>query len=234
MSTVSAGAGAHKLELLRHAPIFRDVAPADLERIADGTTEIRAERGRILFQRGDPCSGFHLVVYGQVKLSVGTASGIEKVVEIIGPAMTFGEALMFTDRPYVVSASTLADSLLLHVGKKTLFDELERDPRPARRMLAGLSWRLHMLVKDVEALTLLSATQLVIGYLARLEEEGGGDSRLTLPASKALLASRLNLAPEYFSRILHDLARAGLLRIDGRDVEILDAEGLRNYGAGMP
>jgi CRP-like cAMP-binding protein len=230
MSTASAASPTHKIELLRHAPIFRDVPGPDLERIAAGTTEIRAERGRILFHRGDPCNGFHLVVYGQVKLVVGTASGVEMVVEIVGPSMTFGEALMFTERPYVVSASTLADSLLLHVDKQTLFEELEREPRLARRMLAGLSWRLHMLVKDVEALTLLSATQRVIGYLASLEEAAGGP-RFTLPASKAMVASRLDLTPEYFSRIIHDLMRAGLLRIEGRDLEVLDAEGLRRYGA---
>jgi CRP-like cAMP-binding protein len=226
---VAARGGRRTLELLAHAPIFRDVPAEDLERIARGTTEVRADRGRLLFSRGDPCLGFHIVVFGQVKLAVGTASGAEKVVEIIGPGMTFGEALMFTDRPYVVSATALADTLLLHVDKAVLDAELARDPGLARRMLAGLSWRLHMLVKDVEALTLHSATQRVIGYLARLEEDGG-TPRITLPAQKALVASRLNLTPEYFSRILHEMAALGLLRIEGRDIEILDPEGLRGYG----
>lgn len=214
-------------ELLAHAPIFRDVPPENLARIAAGTTEVRAERGRLVFARGDPCVGFHIVVFGQVKLAVGTPAGAEKVVEIIGPGMTFGEALMFTDRPYVVSATALVDTLLLHVDKATLDAELERDPKLARRMLAGLSWRLHMLVKDVEALTLHSATQRVIGYLARLDGDGG---RVTLPAQKALVASRLNLTPEYFSRILHELQDAGLIRIDGRDIEIPDPAALAAWG----
>lgn len=217
------------LELLAHAPIFRDLSEEELGRVAAGTTEVRAERGRLLFQRGDPCIGFHIVIYGQVKLAVGTAGGAEKVVEIIGPGMSFGEALMFTDRPYVVFATALADSLLLHVGKDTLLAELEGDPRLARRMIAGLSWRLHMLVKDVEALTLHSATQRVIGYLARLEDDGGG-GRATLPAQKSLVASRLNLTPEYFSRILHELAGEGLVRVEGREIEILDPGRLRAYG----
>jgi CRP/FNR family transcriptional regulator, dissimilatory nitrate respiration regulator len=217
------------IDLLAHAPIFKDVPQDNLERIAAGTTEIRVERGRLLFQRGDPCVGFHIVVFGQVKLSVGTAAGAEKVVEIIGPGMTFGEALMFTDRPYVVSATALVDSLLLHVDKSVLDAELERDPRLARRMLAGLSWRLHMLVKDVESLTLHSATQRVIGYLVSLADEGGG--RVTLPAQKSLVASRLNLTPEYFSRILHELQDESLLRIEGRTLEILDPERLNAFGA---
>ena len=217
-------------ELLSHAPIFRDLPPEDLARIAAGTREVRAERGHMLFQRGDPCAGFHIVVFGQVKLTVGTPAGAEKVVDILGPGASFGEALMFTDRPYVVSATVLADSLLLHVGKDTLFAEIERDPKLARRMLAGLSWRLHMLVKDVEALTVHSAMQRVIGYLARLQDEAGV-GRITLPAQKSLVASRLNLTPEYFSRILHELEDDGVIRIEGREIEILDAKRLAEYGS---
>jgi CRP-like cAMP-binding protein len=230
---VAAGS-ARVVDLLGHAPIFRGVPPADLARIAAGTAQLHAERGRILFRRGDACVGFHLVVFGQVKLAVGSAAGAEKVIDILGPGRSFGEAVMFSGNPYPVTATTLGDALLLHVGKEPLFAELDRDPQLARRMLAGLSMRLHMLVKDVEAMTLHSAIQRVIGYLASLEEDGGeGDSRgcVTLPAQKSLVASRLNLTPEYFSRILHDLAAEGLIRVDGRRIEIVDSGGLRAYGS---
>jgi len=223
-------AGAPRIiDLLAHAPIFRGLSRDEIGRIASGTTQVHCERGRFLFQRGDACTGFHIVAYGQVKLVVGTAAGAEKVIEILGPGRSFGEAFVFTDRPYLVSAATLSDSLLLHVAKETLYAELEREPQLARRMLAGLSVRLHMLVKDVEALTLHSAMQRVIGYLALLEE-GGVAGRVTLPAQKSLVASRLNLTPEYFSRILHELAAEGLVRIEGREIEILDSERLRTFG----
>ena len=219
------------MELLGHAPIFRGLSPDEIARIAAGTTQVHAERGNILFQRGDPCVGFHIVAFGQVKLAIGSAGGAEKVMEILGPGRTFGEAVMFTGNPYPVTATTLGDSLLLHVGRDALFAELERDPKLGRRMLAGLSMRLHMMVKDVEAMTLHSATQRVIGYLARLEDEEGTEGKVTLPAQKSLIASRLNLTPEYFSRILHDLAGEGLIRIEGRDIDIVDARALRSYGA---
>jgi len=218
----------HTVELLSHAPIFRGLSTAELTRIAAGTTEIRAERGRLLFQRGDPCLGFHIVAFGQVKLAVSTAAGTEKVVEIVGPGLSFGEAVLFMEKPYIVSATALADSLLLHVGRDALFEALDDDPALARRMLANLSYRLHMMVKDVEALTLHSAMQRVIGYLTRLDGQDTG--RVTLPAQKSLVASRLNLTPEYFSRILHELAAEGLLKIEGRTIEIVDAARLAAFG----
>ena len=229
VSAPSSRSSARVPELLAHAPMFRDLAREEVLRIAQGTTQVHVERGKILFQRGDPCLGFHLVVYGQVKLAIGTPAGAEKVIEILGPGRTFGEAVMFTDKPYLVTATALADSLLLHVAKQALYAELEREPQLARRMLAGLSMRLHMMVKDVEAMTLHSATQRVIGYLARLDDEAEA-GRVQLPAQKSLIASRLNLTPEYFSRILHELSAAGLLRVNGREIEIVDRAGLQAYG----
>ena len=213
------------LDLLTHAPIFRGLSPEELQRIAGGTREVRVARGDVLFRRGETCDGFYLVSVGQVKLALVTPDGAEKVVEILGAGRSFGEAVLFMERPYVVTATAIADGLVLHVGRDTIFRELDRDPRLARRMLAGLAMRLHTLVKDVEAMTLHSATQRVIGYLTRLDDEGG-EGRVTLPAQKNLVASRLNLTPEYFSRILHDLSAEGLIRVEGREIEILDPEGL--------
>ena len=220
------------VDLLAHVPMFRGLSREDLVRIAAATTQVHADRGEILFQRGDPCTGFHYVAYGQVKLAVTTPGGSEKVMHLLGPGRTFGEAVMFSGNPYPVTATALADSSLLHVRRQPFCAELERDPQLAFRLLGSLSLRLHRMVTDVEAMTLHSATQRVIGYLARLGDEAGGGDGVTLPAQKALVASRLNLTPEYFSRILHDLSEAGLVRVDGRRIGILDADALRAYGQG--
>jgi CRP-like cAMP-binding protein len=219
-------------EFLRNVPLFRELTDAELDRIAAGTAQVRAPAGTILFRRGEPCTGFHVVVYGQVKLAFGAADGAEKVVEILGPGQSFGEAVMFLEKPYVVFAEALADSLLLQIGKSGVFAELERNPRFARRMLAGLAQRLHHLVQDLEAYTLHSGTQRVIGYLMRDHSEAEGPHApvdVALATSKGVLASRLNITREHFSRILHDLSTAGLIEVRGRIIRILDPERLRAY-----
>jgi len=219
-------------EFLKNVPLFRELTDAELDRIAAGTAQVRAPAGTILFRRGEPCSGFHVIVYGQVKLAFGAADGAEKVVEILGPGSSFGEAVMFLEKPYVVFAETLADSLLLAIGKAGVFAELERNPRFARKMLGGLALRLHGLVHDLEAYTLRSGTQRVIGYLLRDYSEEGeprAPVEVALATSKGVLASRLNITREHFSRILHDLSGAGLIEVHGRIIRILDPERLRVY-----
>jgi CRP-like cAMP-binding protein len=127
----------------------------------------------------------------------------------------------------MVSSHALEETTLLHVSRPAVLDELERSPLFARKMLAGLSRRLHGLISDVEAYSLDSGTQRVIGYLLREDPAGGDDVQLHV--SKVVLASRLNLSPEHFSRILHDLIRQHLIQVHGRTITILDVEGLRRY-----
>ena len=95
-------------------------------------------------------------------------------------------------------------------------------------MLAGLSRRMHGLICDVEAYSLRSGTQRVIGYLLEGNAREGGD-QCNLQVSKTVIASRLNLTPEHFSRILHDLSENGMISVSGRNVRILDIERLRTY-----
>ena len=69
-----------------------------------------------------------------------------------------------------------------------------------------------------------------VGYLLRQDverPEAVASYTVTLPTSKAIVASRLNLTPEHFSRILHELAAAGLIEVNGRAVRIPDLERLR-------
>jgi CRP-like cAMP-binding protein len=212
---------------LANLPMFSEMRAAELDRIAAATLPVHARKGESIFQQGDPCTGFHVVVYGQVKLGFTSQQGVEKVVEIIRPGQTFGEALMFLEEPYIVFAQALADSMLLHVAKHAVFEELARDPGFARRMLSGLSRRLHGLVRDVEAYSLRSSQERVIGYLLAEVVDEGKPAELRLTPGKSVIASRLNMTPEHFSRILHDLAARGLIEVDGAAVRIPDLDRLR-------
>lgn len=216
-------------------PLFNELSPPELTQIAAGCHLRRLSRGDMVFRVGEQCNEFHVVVTGQVKLFVLSPTGQEKVVELVGPGTSFGEAVMFSDRPYILSAQALADTLLLTVGKHAVIDEIRQDHRFALRMLAGMSRRLHGLIRDVEAYALHSGLQRVIGYLLGDQTVDGCDPAevhtVTLPVSKATIASRLSLTPEYFSRVLHELESKGLIEIDRREIRILGAKRLAEYRA---
>ena len=226
-------------------PLFCDLHGPELERVAGGCQLRRLGRGDNVFRVGEPCDAFHVTVTGQVKLFAISPAGQEKVIELIGPGNSFAEALMFLDKPYFINAQALTDTLLLSVSKRAVLDEIAIDPRFALRMLAGMSRRLHGLVHDVQAYALHSGVQRIVGYLLRGQPvdntdpaeahlEGTGPPAVitvTLPVSKATVASRLSITPEYFSRVLHELEYARLIEVDKREIRILDVARLARYPA---
>lgn len=217
---------------LSRLPLFQQLSPEQLAHVVAATSERRLGRGELLFNRGDAPTGFFYIIRGQIKLAIPSLQGNDKVVEILGPHQSFGEAVMFIGKAYPVLAEALDNTTLLFIGQDAVFGLLENDPSFSRKLLAGLSLRLHSLLLDVESYSLRSSTQRVIGYLLQhCPNEGNceGAMEITLPTSKQIIASRLNLTPETLSRILHDLAHTGLIKVQGKQIEISDLRKLREY-----
>lgn len=223
----------HFLSLL---PLFQDISADELQRLAEGSRLRQFARSDDVFRMGEPCTEFHVVVNGQIKLFALSPQGQEKIIEIIGPGNSFAEALMFLERPYIINAQALSETLLLSVSREAVLNEVQRDVRFCMRMLAGLSRRLHGLVNDVQAYALHSGVERVIGYLLRELPEDMRESQdsekaanVLLPVSKATIASRLSMTPEYFSRVLHELENEGLIAMDKREITIPDPARLAGY-----
>ena len=216
--------------LIKRIPLFSELVAADLERVARYTRERNIARGEVLFQRGDLPHGFYFVVSGQVKLAFSSSQGTEKVVEIIGPMQSFGEAVMFMNHPYPVFAEALSETVLVHVGQAVVSELIDQDSTFARKLLAGMAIRLHGLIQDVETYSLRSSTQRVIGYLLQVADNDA-PCEIALPTSKQVIASRLNLTPETLSRIFHDLSDAGLITVQGKRVSLHDPVRLSRYNA---
>ena len=216
--------------LLRRIPLFSELSEADIQLVARYTRERQVARGEVLFQRGDLPHGFYFVVSGQVKLAFSSSQGTEKVVEIIGPMQSFGEAVMFMNHPYPVFAEALSETVLVHVGQAVVSELIDQDSTFARKLLAGMAIRLHGLIQDVETYSLRSSTQRVIGYLLQVADNDA-PCEIALPTSKQVIAPRLNLTPETLSRIFHDLSNAGLITVQGKRVSLHDPVRLSRYNA---
>jgi len=218
---------------LRTQPLFADVDEATLRRLALACRLVQAARGQTVLWAGQGCDAFFIVVQGQVRLYMTAPNGNEKVIELVGAGQSFAEALVFLERPCPINAQTLSDALLLQVPRQALLAELQIDAGFALRMLAGMSRRLHGLVQDLQAGSLQSGLQRVVGYLLRDVDPGQpAPAVVRLPAAKATVASLLSLTPEYFSRVLHDLEAEGLLEIDRRDIRLPDPAALARHAAG--
>jgi CRP-like cAMP-binding protein len=221
------------LSYLQTLPIFKDLSKSECENAAQDCQFGHLSRGEVLFQVGDACEVFHVITSGQVKLYLATPTGQEKVIEIVGPDQSFAESTMLLGTPYLFNAQALTETELLTVGKRTILALMERNHRFSMHLTSGISHWLHQLISDVGGYALQSGMHRLINYL--LQSAQGKDTKnmesftVFLPVSKATIASRLSLTPEYFSRVLHELASERLIEINRRQIRVLDVHRLANY-----
>ncbi len=209
--------------------MFRELPTAQVKLIAEHCQVVDAPRNTNIFNRGDPARGLYILLSGQLKLGISSPHGIEKVIKLVSPGESFGEAVLFLEREFPVYAQVTQDARVLLVPKNVIFSLLESDPSVARKMLAGLSVRMHQLVQDIEMLSLQSCTQRFIGYLLQISADAPDASNVTLPATKATIASLLNLTPETLSRTMSKLQQHGLIAVHGKEIVIPDVSRLRAF-----
>ena len=208
--------------VLASLPLFKRTPRAQLAQLARQARLPHAQRGELIARCGERPPGLMAVGYGLVKLSLKGASG--KVLRLVGPGETFGEAVLFLDEPLPVDVTALSDTLLVVLPAAPLLEQIDRDPAFARALLASLCQRLHALVADFEAATLHGARERLAAYLDALA--GPGSSVAQLPAAKSVVAGRLGVAKETLSRLLRQFAQEGLIAVQRRSIRLLDRERL--------
>ncbi|MDZ4140958.1 MAG: Crp/Fnr family transcriptional regulator [Methylotenera sp.] len=209
--------------------MFSELQPAQIERLVAGTRALDVPRGGTLFNRGDRAHGFYLLLEGQVKLGVISPQGDEKVIGLIQPGQSFGEAVLFLERSFPIYAQAILDAKVLLITRDTIFDILDNDVTVVRRMLAGISARNRQLVNDIESISLQNSTQRLIGYLLQISADSPNPARVQLPANKLTIASMLNITPETLSRVMLRLHNAGLIEVNGKEIVITNVAGLRDF-----
>lgn len=216
--------------VLLKVPMFGCAPPAQLARLARESRVQHVPRGAVIARRGTPAPGLMVVGYGLVKLSLGTSS--EKVLRLVGPGESFGEAMLFLGQPLPVDATALCDSLVVTVPAAPLLALISANPSFARGLLASLCQRLHALVMDFEAATAHGARERLAAYLESLAPPSARAPRVQLPAAKTVIAARLGMAKETLSRLLRQFAAEGLISVERRAISLLDREGLASVARG--
>lgn len=213
-------------EELRQGLLFECLSDEQLDRVARRAVRVRLEEGESLFEQGDPAGRFYLALQGQIKLFRLSPAGNEKIIEIVMPGSTFAEALMFLDRPcYPVGAQALHPAEVISVDARDFADMLRSSVDTCFLLLGDMSQRLRGLLREIDELSLHSATCRVAAYLVHNTPEDSDNFQL--PIAKQVMASRLSVTPETLSRIMKQLTISNIISMSGSHVQILDRKALK-------
>jgi CRP-like cAMP-binding protein len=216
-------------EQLRQHYLFGILDDSQFERVLPAVQRLSLAEDDHLFHFGDRARHFYLLRTGQIQLYRLSPGGEEKVIEIIQPGQSFAEAVMFFQiNVYPVSAKAVLTSELWRVDMAVFLNMLQESNELCLRLLGGMSKRLHGAIQDIDQLTLQNASMRVIQLLLQSAPENSpGQYSVEWETPKQILASRLSVRPETFSRILQQLSRKGLIAVQGKTVEVLNAKALQ-------
>ncbi len=212
---------------LKSLAFFQGMPVGLLERLARGAVpRTYPSRARVASERED-VRGFFLVLTGKVKLFKLAEDGKEQTLYVFGPGEPFCLGSLFGEGLFPAHAETLSRSRLVFFSGELLEEMAREDPSILFHFLRVVSRRLKDAMEMIESLSLRGLPGRVAGFLLHAREEDRDGRRLVaLGISQRELAKIVGATPEALSRSLGRMARQGLVRISGRDMEILDRAGL--------
>ncbi len=212
---------------LKRAPLFSGLDSEIIDFFVINGHKKQYGKGSDLFAMGDKAEAFFFIIEGWIKLYRMTREGAEVIINVFAPGETFAEAAVFSPlQRYPVNAQAVEDTTVLEIPRQLFVDKIRENSDLALMMLGSISARQRLLVQQIEQLTAKSAPQRIGTFLLRLCPPHVKDNvTVNLPYDKSLIARRLNIQPETFSRALTQLKPHGV-SMQKRQILIKDTDQL--------
>jgi len=224
--------GSGLVELLRLA----GADPGDARLGVDIPVPVRrVQEGQSLFLEGARAQAIYFVRGGTFKTFCTGEDGYEQVLGFSGRGELLGvEAIGSGQFPN--QAVALEDSSVFVLMLADYFGAGPRNPALDRMVFAAVSDAMQRRGELADVMAAVAAEVRLARFLMhlsrRLAASGQSPRRFHLRMGRRDIASYLGVAHETVSRSFGTLVDAGLLRIDNREVEILDVEELRAFSSG--
>lgn len=215
--------------IIRRSELFSALSPSQWSVIRKSASVLSLKKDACIFAHRDRADRFFLLASGVVKLFLLSEEGQEKVLRIVKPGQTFGEAIMFLKKNhYPVHAITLQPSEVYSFRNDVFLRVLHESAETTFRLLGLLSLRLQSQLQEIDGISLQSATCRFVRYLLeQIPEIEQGPAQVALGIPKQVLASHISVQPASLSRMLRGLSEKGLIHVKGSRIDIPDVCALR-------
>ncbi len=210
--------------VLRAVPAFAGLEESTLEFVAREAIPRHYATGEVLFLEGEPCAGLFIVERGWLKAVKSAPSGREQIIRILGAGELFNEVEVFAGVPNQTTVMALEPAVVCAISYQDMRRLMQEHPDFARVLNENLARRVLQLLALVEDLSLRSVEARLARVL--LESASGGEVPRRRWATQAEMAARLGTVPDVLNRALRTLVEEGLIELDRRRIQILDAQNL--------
>jgi CRP/FNR family transcriptional regulator, cyclic AMP receptor protein len=216
---------AERLAALRGNEYFDDLPETLSQEIAARMQLREYQRADTLFWEGDPCDGLYIIRQGSAKIFRISPQGRQYIVRILQEGDTFAEVPAFDGSTSPVNVEALENCSVWVIDAKLLRELLISHPGFAQKVLANFGRMLRGMVYKISEMAFYQVTH----RLARLICEEITDKKSAPPWTQEQLAARLGTVREVVARSLKELERSGAIKVEDRQIRVLDGEIFRQW-----
>ena len=200
-------------------PLFKGLAPHELQRFAEVTREKTYPRGSVILFEDDPGDALFIVRIGRVKVVLVGDDGREVILGILGVGDHFGELSLIDDQPRSAHVIALEDSTLLVLRREDFKRRVEDTPAVAWSLMQELSGRLRRADDKIGGLVLLDVPGRIARLLLDSAAEAGGDA-LDRPLTHQTIANTIGASRETVSRAMKGFQDSGWITVERRRIRL--------------
>lgn len=208
-------------ENLKGSILFANLTSDSLLAFIHASNVHYMHKNKVIFIQGEKADYFYLIMSGWVKLYRETLNGSEAVVDVLSCGQIFGDISLEGHAVEDVTAQVVEDAKIISIPTHILREGIRKHHQLALNLLSMLSHQRRHQAREIEHLHTKNAAERIGCFLLRLcplnQEEA---ITINLPYDKTLIASRLGMKPETFSRALGKLKAETNIHIAGSKVHI--------------
>jgi CRP-like cAMP-binding protein len=200
----------------RVVPAFN--AQAFLDSAGVTKTIVEYDRGDVIFTQGEACKHVLYIRAGAVKLSVLSRSGKEAVIAMLGPGDFFGEGCLAGQPVRMGSATAIAPSTIVLVGKDKMARLLHQQHSMSDRFITHMLARNIRIEEDLIDQLFNSSEKRLARTLLLLARYGKQEKPIGMmpTISQETLAEMIGTTRSRVNFFLNKFKRLGFIEYNGK------------------
>lgn len=207
--------------------LFDPLSREELMEVNLNKTEHRYEKGEIICQEGEDIKSFLYLKEGLVKLYKEGKGRHEHIISIAKPMDFIGLLTVFSNSKYLYSICAVEDSSLCFIQMSTIQSIIKRNGIFALSLLEKMSSIADQIMKTQIDLSGKQLRGRIAYIILMFADQIYGSGTFDLPISRKEMGDLIDMRTENVIRILSEFRKDGLLRIEGKTIEIRNMEMLR-------
>ncbi|CAD0218557.1 Crp/Fnr family transcriptional regulator [Chryseobacterium sp. D764] len=176
--------------------------------------------GEIIFHEEELPSHYYQIKKGKIKLNNYTEDGKEFIQNIFSDGHSFGESLLFVDRPYPMNAVAIEDSVIYKMSKQNFLDLIKSNPEISLNIYECLAERMYykyIMLYNLSFQNPVGKLKLLMDYLKSYHEDKTLYS-FQIPLTRQQLASLTGLRVETVIRTIKQMEKDQIVKIEKRKI----------------